>query len=399
MYFQFLYKNRSIIVVIPTNLKSGVTMINNLFERLLKELESNSKISQIVTNGEEFEIFIQEKINEILEEEDFSNFEVTHNGKHGFPDLKITFNKIEFYGLEIKFSASGNWNSKGNSVFETHSNKDIDSGYNEIYVLFGRKPKPRENKSTYEFQIKPYGDCIDKIEVTHSPRFSINMNTGEKNLFTILDYPDGYSSFRTKENKEKNIFLRKYFNSLTSTNEADKWYLNQERSEEESSLSIQPIPFTSLSMQQKRRIIAEGFILFPYDLFKDRADYSKLTRYMISKHFVYSASLRDSFSSGGKTFILNEETRYPQMIKTFYDHQLEIKSLLKNPEEEFERECYYYWGVLGNTFVIDEKQSLEKNYEMIIEKLLPEMTVEKINPSGEIGEIKEPIELYKFFKE
>src|SRR5690606_2648988 len=107
--------------------------------------------------------------NELLKKPEIN---VNHNGIHAFPDLEIELSG-KFYGLEIKYSNSGSWRSKGNSIFESLTTT---TKYEEIYVFYGRKPKKNEPINHIEIRYAPYGKSIEKIEVTHSPRFAINMN-------------------------------------------------------------------------------------------------------------------------------------------------------------------------------------------------------------------------------
>jgi hypothetical protein len=379
-------------------------MINKVLEIISKQIEENKNVPNLITDGETFEKYVYDLFQQSQQLTELNIKSVTHNGKHSFPDLKVILHDESVYGIEIKFSASGNWYSKGNSVFETHSNKEqnTEDGYKEIYLLFGRKPKAKENINHYQVKYAPYGNCIDKIEVTHSPRFSINMNIGANNLFNTLGFQNGYAEFRAKDNSLKNDFLRNYFNTLTNTNEADKWYVdkgaNNQDNEINEAIKIQPIPFNTLNTTKRRTIVSEAFILFPNDLLKNRAYYSNVVSYIISKHFVFSPALRDEFSSGGKAFIsTNPSTHYPKMLITFYEHQNTIKELLRNPHSDFEEQCFTTWETTFGNKMINRNLSLEYNYENILHNLHPIMEIKQYINQKTFNKFKQAINLSDFY--
>ncbi|QQF63049.1 hypothetical protein I9X38_01505 [Bacillus mojavensis] len=353
-------------------------MIENLLDSLKNRIENDNSIFDSVNSGNDFEKYVIQNLDELKMSR--NDFDFKHNGPHSFPDLTIKFPDGYLFGLEIKFSSSGNWYSKGNSVFETHSNKENDEelAYKEIYILFGRKPKPKENKTNCEIRYSTYSNSIKKIEVTHSPRFAVNMSTDQKDIFSIINPEDTYLKFRVKSTSEKTEFIKKYFSKLTKNNNQDKWYVTNEEDTQ-----IKPMNFSKLNNAEKSKILAESFILFPYDLFQKIADYSEVGANMITRHFVYSTSLRDSFSAGGKTQIFdNINIRYPKILNTFREKQEDIKNLLNNPQDNLEEICFSTWeSRLGDSTLlkIDKSLSLLENYSNIILNLKPEMEIECIH--------------------
>ncbi|MFL7939210.1 hypothetical protein ACKA0G_01465 (plasmid) [Priestia megaterium] len=371
-------------------------MIEKVLKLIAERIMDIEEITEIVKNGQEFEDFVFEEFKKLKTgSPDLHIRSVEHNGAHSFPDLKVIFENGNAYGVEVKFSASGNWKSKGNSVFESLSNKkQDDKAYKEIYVLFGRKPKPKEGLTNYQVKFAPYGSSIDRIEVTHSPRFAINMERSAHNSSDLFGESETYADFRVKTNEEKNELLRKYFNQLTKDRPADKWYLPKFSNEQE--VSVEPILFSSLNSSEQKRIIAESFILYPDDLFGIQANYSNIAANMISNHFVYAPSLRDCFSSGGKIIIHEEHIEYPKILKIFCDHMNTIKELLRNPPyENFEENCYFSWEKSFNKYpgiIFNKANDLESSYELIIKHFKPIMEIRNTDT-----EIKESIDLSKFY--
>lgn len=355
-------------------------MINELLSIIKKDIENDIELLNKVKTGENFEIEVFEKFQKIkLKFPDLNISSITHNGAHSFPDLKVKFKNNNVFGIEIKFSASGNWRSKGNSIFESLSNKENnDESYKEIYVLFGRKPKEKENVSNIEIKFAPYGKSIEKIEVTHSPRFSINMLNGSRDVISLFGKDSNYADFRVKSNEEKNEFLRNYFNETIRENSVDKWY--HYKSNDEKIEEVKPILLSDLQLSIKEKIIAESFILYIGDLFKSKANYSNVAANMISQHFVYAPSLRDSFTAGGQDRIKESNVNYPKILITFSNHVNTIKELLRNPPyENFEDKCFRTWKksfIENKEITIDENQDIEFCYELIIKNFRPVFNVE-----------------------
>lgn len=355
-------------------------MIEEALKVLSEKIHQDKEMFHTVQNGDEFEKTVLIKFNELVTSNPELNIKnVEHNGSHSFPDLKVTFANDSIYGVEIKFSASGNWKSKGNSIFESLSNKEQDDkAYKEIYVFFGRKPKSKEELFSLEIKFAPYGSSVDRIEVTHSPRFAINMAKSKSNLSNLFGADGTYAEFRIKSNQEKNDLLRKYFSKTIEEGSSDKWYLPKISDEE--IINVEPILFSTLSISQQRRILAESFILYPKDLFGKQANYTRVASHMISEHFVFGTSLRDCFSAGGKTVILENEIKYPRILMTFYNLASTIKELLLSPSDgNFEEKCFSIWEESFNDnpkILIEKDSDLATTYQKIINNFKPCMEIQ-----------------------
>lgn len=165
--------------------------------------------------------------------------------------------------------------------------------------------------------------------------------------------------------------------------------------------SVEPALFSSLNINQKQQIIAESFILYAFDLLKKKAYYASVASNMISRHFVYSTALRDSFSASGKTVILDKHIYYPRILITFHIHVDTIKKILRNPPyENFEDYCHDAWGkVLNKTpniqLSLDKDDDLELSFEKIIKHFNPKLEIQNV-----VTEVKEDksIELSEFYE-
>ncbi|WP_298468985.1 hypothetical protein [uncultured Psychrobacillus sp.] len=344
--------------------------IESILEDLKATIEGNENLLHSIENGNGFESLVFDELLKI------STINVKHNGIHAFPDFEIELSG-KFYGLEIKYSNSGNWRSKGNSIFESLSSS---TEYEEIFVFYGRKPKKKEPINYIEIKYAPYGKSIDKIEVTHSPRFAINMNSDEEAIEKIFNKYENYAIFRTLTNEVKNEFLREYF-EVSKDKLGDKWYINttQLDNKDDEIPNLEPIPFSSLSPILQNQLKAECYILFPNYLFRSRADYSQVAPYLISKHFVYTSSLRDIFTSGGQV-LLSDDSWYPKMLLNFQELNSVIKEVLTNPlDSEFSQLCFTNWENQFPEIQFDLDDSLLDNYLLIIETFQPEMFITSSN--------------------
>lgn len=306
--------------------------LDDFFLKLICLIESKDEYVNCET-GIEFEGIVKENLSLLTKD---AKFKFEDNGKHAFPDLSIKLNDSVF-GLEVKYSASGNWSSNANSVFESISNKEEDA-YKDIYVIFARKPKKKEQRKNLEVKIKKYSDIISNISVTHSPRFLIDMNDKNKSFFSELNI--SYEKFRILDNSEKNVLLRKYFSKKNE--QQDKWYIPLDINEEEG--NVLPQRFSELEEELQDRLRAEAFILYPTDLLRKRAIYTRVEEYYLNNYFIISSALRDKFTSGGKAIIENfNEFKFPKMITTYKKVRPIIEELLTNPSEEFIDICYKAW--------------------------------------------------------
>lgn len=362
-------------------------MINQFLKDLTDVIQKDTEIFEEIKKGEQFEKYVIKKM-ETMENPLFKNIQIEYNGEHSFPDVKVTFSKDEVYGIEIKFSASGNWKSKGNSVFESLSHKGAGS-YKEIYVLFGRKPKSKEKIELFQVKVAPYGSSIDKLEVTHSPRFSINMNEEGYDLRSLFGDKANYANFRVKSNEEKNKLLKNYFKEMYKDDPSSKWYLPSEEIEIEQ-YNSPPILFSSLKHSIKEKIIAESFILFPYDLLKNQANYENVAFNMINEYFVYSTSLRDNFSANGREkFSEDNKFEYPRILKTFQNSSATIENILKSPSTNgFEDKCYSIWqNTLSEeqlkSFEFSKEKKIEEQFKKILETYKPSFRVKNLDTSEE----------------
>lgn len=320
-------------------------------------IENNHSYFTNIKTGDQFEKLTLEVLNTIKDKyPELHISSIKDNGDHAFPDIKIVLTTGETYGVEVKFSNSGHWYSLGNSIFESQSDTS-ENAYKDIYLLFGRKPKTGERKSNLEVRSNLYSNVLKDIKVTHSPRFSIDMNQNSNSIFSE---EVRYEKFRTFNEEEKIDFIQQYFSKNISEN---KWYINKQT-------QILPRLLSDIELTQRNTILAECYILFAYDLFgSTQANYDNIAKYLLLEYFIISSSLRDTFSSGGKDIIdiLNNETKYSRIIINFYLNKDKILKLLNLENDSFKEKCLDIWSNIPS-FEFDSSDSLLDIYLKLLTK-------------------------------
>ncbi|MDM5291709.1 hypothetical protein QUF81_00125 [Peribacillus simplex] len=308
-------------------------MTNNL-EILLKKtvevIEKEIDLSHI-TSGEKFETYVWEKMCEIAKGDSSLPQKVEQTGKLAFPDIVVE----DTWGVEVKYSNSGKWDSLGNSIFESTSIE----GLKEILVLFGRK-----NGNKIEVKFDLYENCVTDVKVTHSPRFIINMNDNNDSLFKELNIK--YNDFKNLDKSLKGKQIKDYFKSNLKPGD-EVWWIDQEETATLPKLRT----FNNLSRYEQNQLMIEAFILFPEVLSNaKRTKYNRVAPYWLTKYQVYNSSLRDKFSASGK-----EEISIPpighitvsQVYENLHELSKDIKDYLDNPQDQFLETIKEKWGELG----------------------------------------------------
>lgn len=236
-----------------------------------------------------------------------------HFGHH-FPDADLTLNGVK-YGVELKSRNNGSWKTNGNSVFESITSED----YEEIFLVFASKiPK----KNQYLVKYAPYWNTTSTIQVTHSPRFIIDMENSRDSVF---ESKAEYTSLRTMSESEKIDFLQRY---LRENSTGYKWFITPQD-------TINPTAFRDLVPPVKSQIKAELLILFPDDLIcgDHRNKYTRTVVYMLNNYYTYNNSLRDMFSAGG--VYRSNGVEFPQTLRSFIVLKDMIDQTITNANEDF----------------------------------------------------------------
>lgn len=335
-------------------------------ERFLKDLKSRAESRPLEdhhktsgSNNNGFERLIRDILYDYPL--DTPRFHYQCNFGHYFPDIDI-FLDGKKYGIELKSTQNDTYVINGGSVLETTGG----SGYTEIFLFFGTRSSKDDNK--YKIRFMPYWKAIKAVKVTHSPRYLLDMDTTE----SLFHSNDDYEKLRQGAKVEKIHFIHNELRKAAG----NKWYSPQEVEK------VPPVPFNSLDQMEKSKLICEALIIFPSDLLRKKALYDNINKYFISQYFVFSSSMRDSFSAGGK--LSYGSVQFPQIISIFRKHHKEIQEILDNSTREFRHLCSQNWNIkpsvstslfniycknldyLGKTYLSEELKILHKTLSQII---------------------------------
>ena len=117
-------------------------------------------------NGEKLEEDVLQWMKAKAKDFRFNPDSILPTKKQHFPDI-ISNN---YFGVEVKSTKENLWTSTGSSIVESLRDEDI----KKVFMMFGIL-----SKDNVDFRCKPYEKCLSDIHVTHSPRYSINMNLSD----------------------------------------------------------------------------------------------------------------------------------------------------------------------------------------------------------------------------
>jgi hypothetical protein len=249
-----------------------------------------------------------------------------------FPDIVATyFNSPKgksYYGVEVKTTKEDKWTSIGSSIVESTRVANVD----KIFLLFGKLGK------RVEFMCRPYEECMAGIAVTHSPRYTIDMELkANESIFDKMGTT--YDSFR--ENKNNIKMVRSYY-----MREAREKGLNQMPWWMDDEFDVSITLFSDLSADRKKWIRAMLLILFDDVI---HSDYRNAVLWMCSRLSILNYNARDLFSAGGVCVEVDGKeikNPYPQIVKVLLDYAPQIKSILDNPNDFVLGELEQYWEVV-----------------------------------------------------
>lgn len=235
---------------------------------------------------------------------------VLHSGRK-FPDIVFKDTNV---GVEIKTAQKG-WACLGNSVAAS----TLVDGVSEVYLLFG------SGEANFEARYSRYEDSVKSVEVTHSPRYVLDMNTPHRGsyLYRIgktlpdmlaMDDPISCVVEEARRNLKKGERL---------------WWVSEEVS---APLLIRP--WRAVKSHEKKTLVASAFALFPSQVLRaPRADYSGFALWLTQRHSILNSNVRDAFTSGGRLTsldfgdgVLND---IPHVFLTLRSHLPEIVRVIK----------------------------------------------------------------------
>lgn len=239
-----------------------------------------------------------------------------------FPDIVAA----KYYGVEVKTSKKS-WKSVGSSIMESSRIQDVE----HICLFFGKLDK------AVEFRVRLYEECLSEIVVTHSPRYSIDMDlvTGD----TIFD------KMNTRYNDFRNLdypinVVKDYYGSMLREGQ-ELWWMT------DSGEALSPVVrlWNTLKKEEKNEFKVKGFCWFPEIFGTSSSKYNRFALWMTTQNGVVPTSLRDIYSAGGRGSIPTKNgllTEQPQVIIQLNNSKHLVMNELLSADKDFVGEM---WGV------------------------------------------------------
>ena len=267
-----------------------------------------------------------------------------------FPDIVAAGH----YGVEVKSTKGKSWKSTGSSIVESTRVEDIDRIYMMFGCLGGNPPS---------FKCKPYEQCLYDIAVTHSPRYLIDMNIKEReDIFSKMN--SNYDEFRRLSEDAKITQVRNYYKAKAKAEKKKSipWWMND-------STNVMLSFYTDLDLSMKCNLKCRALILFP-DLFASDTSnaYKDVALWLCNRYSILNNSLRDMFSAGGQVRYINGvklEKEYPAIVRRLLCHNVQIKSMLNDPDDMLREDIAEYGafeGCSGKDFYEKWLYSVEKQF-------------------------------------
>ena len=197
-----------------------------------------------------------------------------------FPDIAV-----DDFGIEVKFTTNDTWRSVANSVLETNRISKV----KKVFLVFGKMG------GLAEVKWGEYEKCVMHVRTSHVPRFEVEINTS-KSLFDLMGV--SYDAFRVLPMEEKMRHIRAYARGRLKRGER-LWWL-EDGDDSDHSLPIQARLYTTLGIDEKRKLRAEASLLCPgiVQSGRSRNKYDDVVLYILTYHGVLCHQARDLFSAG-----------------------------------------------------------------------------------------------------
>lgn len=305
------------------------TILSELVNRL--HFDSQKNKNDYLTSGTNFEKPVLNQLKKLLETISSRNNEekpviIYNEGSHDFPDIRISFEGHK-WGIEVKSSSkeSSSWRINGNSIFGESRASDLD----EVYVLFGHVSGAKS-----EFRFAKLENCIVDIAVTHSPRYILDLDAKEKDLF----FPKIKMTMDEFEKSRKQIeILKEYFQAGNKKS----WWTESFSNSDDSQVVPAEIRFLNkIDNKEANELIGYGLAHFPEMIAFDKRfgndKYERFATFLISQQSIVCTNIRDIFSAGGK-FELNGK-RYPHVLATITKYWVHIRQALNKSDESLDKD-------------------------------------------------------------
>ena len=266
-------------------------LLDDAARRIRIALELNNSIS-----NDEFEEVVFKGLKKVAENTSFHG-KIERTQERAFPDIVID----SIYGVEVKKTTKKEPVITGNSIFETTRADHVKCIY--IMLAYDAITAPKVKWQKYE-------SAITNINVTHSPRYKLDLSASKETLFDKLEI--SYEKFQQLSRERKMKLVREHY--VQKGNDKLWWLHEQDK-------PIQYRHFADLSKEEKEKLIGECYFLCPEVFSNSNDKFESVATYMLSKRII-SHNVRDYFTSGGKVDMLG--ARFPQIAYKACTHMPNI---------------------------------------------------------------------------
>lgn len=240
-----------------------------------------------------------------------------------FPDIALGH-----FGIEVKFTAGDSWRSVANSVLESTRSPEV----TDIYLMYGKMG------GAPEVRWARYEDSVIHVRTSHVPRFEVEIGA-TASLFEKFGV--SYDEFSHLDIEHKMQYIRSYARGRLKDGEK-LWWL-ESVSPVDQSLPLEVRLYMDLPSEEKRRLRAEGAILFPEIVQGSRVrnKYNDVAWYFLLVHGVFTPQTRDLYSAGSVAHRTNSSRGGIYIERALKDIEPEMISAADYLDEALFEE---YWG-------------------------------------------------------
>lgn len=266
---------------------SGLTVtFEQLLDKTVEDVKTALRIAPSLSSHE-FEIAVCNALSNASNGTEFED-QISQTSAKEFPDIVAA----KHYGVEVKQTSKKNLITSGNSIFE----QTRDPMLKFIYIVVGNRE---------DVVWRRYEQTLEKIVVTHSPRYHINVNATE----TVFEkMGTDYETFRKLDERSKMDRVRPLYD------EKSLWWLSLAQA-----VTPQPMRFfATLDAQEQNKLRATAMILCPEIFGNSPTKFHGVAVIGLSQGVVIP-NVRDKFTAGGRVSICGRA--YPQIYKRAVDIQ------------------------------------------------------------------------------
>lgn len=262
-------------------LYSDISAHNHLFTNLLDNtmplLAEDMRVFGILPSSSDFESMVQASLDKVALWTIFE-WSIKRTWSHSFPDIIAN----QFFGVEVKMTKENKWTSLWNSIFEGLREKDVE----KIHIMFW--------KFWWEKEVRHrlYQDCLSNIAVTHSPRYTIDMELWHADsIFGKMNIE--YDDFRW-DPKQVQI-LKDYYKTLWKKWEW-LWWIDSDGKDKITSPVIRQ--YKNMPIEERIDFKISVLVLFP-EIFwkKNQTKFEKPCAFLMKEYGAVCPNIRDIFSA------------------------------------------------------------------------------------------------------